>query len=269
LDLKLAPRIVSGDHLNQGKAAILFGPLVLAADESLLDGTRPPFPALALTNTDPRMLALTPETAPADWKTWPGAHLYRINATRRDGGAAFTTPLVPFADAGRTGARYKVWLPLAGQREANVLLYGSESRSRPGNLAGSINDDNLASGAVTFDGQPAPEDWFAVTLPAPADIRRIIFVQGTLFHDGGWFAGAPKFQVQREPGGAWETLGVPIGYPVTTTTDHGKLQAGWQLKLRLKEPVKAVAVRVIGVPAGGDNPHQAFASCAELQAFSY
>ena len=30
---------------------------------------------------------------------------------------------------------------------------------------------------------------------------------------------------------------------------------------------KACAVRVVGTPAGGDNPQQAFSSCAELQAF--
>jgi hypothetical protein len=35
-----------------------------------------------------------------------------------------------------------------------------------------------------------------------------------------------------------------------------------------KQPVTPVSVRVIGVPASGDNLQQAFASCAELQAFS-
>ena len=35
----------------------------------------------------------------------------------------------------------------------------------------------------------------------------------------------------------------------------------------LAKPVTALAVRVIGVPAGGDNPQQAFSSCARLQAF--
>jgi hypothetical protein len=33
------------------------------------------------------------------------------------------------------------------------------------------------------------------------------------------------------------------------------------------EEDKAIAVHVIGVPASGDSPKQAFASCAELQAF--
>jgi len=36
LKLNVEPRVVVGDHLNLGKAAVLYGPLVLAADESLL-----------------------------------------------------------------------------------------------------------------------------------------------------------------------------------------------------------------------------------------
>jgi hypothetical protein len=57
-------------------------------------------------------------------------------------------------------------------------------------------------------------------------------------------------------------------YPATTATDARDLRDGQVFSLRLREPVRAVAVRVIGRPASGDNPQQAFASCAELQAFS-
>jgi hypothetical protein len=38
--------------------------------------------------------------------------------------------------------------------------------------------------------------------------------------------------------------------------------------VRLPQPVTAVALRVLGKPASGDNPQQAFSSCAELQAFA-
>lgn len=269
LDLKLVPRTVAGDHFNQGKAAVLFGPLVLAADESLLDGSSRPLHALALPGSDLAALEVASADPTADWKTWPGARLFRINATLRDGGTAFTTRLVPFADAGRTGARYKVWLPLAGEREANVLLYGRESRSRNGNQSGSINDNDPDSGAATSDGRLASEDWFAVTLPVPTEIRRIVFVQGKLSPIGGWFVGPPRFQVRRDPDGPWETVGEPTGYPVTTANDHGKLRAGWLLKLQLPQSIRVVAVRIVGVPAGGDKPEQGYVSCAELQAFAF
>ena len=36
LRLKLEPRLITGDHGNRGKVALLYGPLVLAADEALL-----------------------------------------------------------------------------------------------------------------------------------------------------------------------------------------------------------------------------------------
>ena len=114
--------------------------------------------------------------------------------------------LIPFADAGATGTRYKVWLPLPQKPSGNLLLEGVESRSRPGNVTGSaINDDELQNPPVTFDGQPAKEDWFAVTLGTPTAIRRVVFMHGNHFHDGGWFdasAGKPKVEIQRANGGA-------------------------------------------------------------------
>ena len=66
---------------------------------------------------------------------------------------------------------------------------------------------------------------------------------------------------------AVETVGELSDYPATTATDNKKLKPGQTFTLCLPEPVKAVAVRVIGVPACGDNPKQAFSSCAELQGF--
>jgi hypothetical protein len=152
----------------------------------------------------------------------------------------------------------------------SLLAEGEESRSRQGNQHGQINDSDFDSFVVTFDGKPAKEDWFAVTLAAPASVRRVVFAHGKNFHDGGWFdasAGKPRVQVQRSKGSTWETVGELADYPATTTADNKKLKAGQTFTLRLPEPIKAVAVRVIGAPACGDKPTQAFSSCAELQAF--
>jgi hypothetical protein len=267
LRLKLAPRLIVGDHLNQGKVALCYGPLVLAADEALLAADGLTLNAIAIAKPDLAALAVTPEPAPAEFRTWPGAQVFRINAVARRSGKPVSVRLIGFADASATGARYKVWMPLAGVPVANLLFDGTESRSRPGNMRGSINDDDPQSGVVTFDGKGAAEDWFAVTLDAPATIRRVVFVQGKTFHDGGWFVGRPKVQIQRESNGAWEPVGEFAGYPAATATDGKKLGVGQSFTLRLPEPVKAVAVRVTGVPACGDSPKQAFAACAELQAF--
>ena len=99
----------------------------------------------------------------------------------------------------------------------------------------------------------------------------MVFKHGHNFHDGGWFdasAGKPRVQVQAKHGGAWETVAELAGYPATTATDHGKLRPGQAFEVRLAGKQSAVAVRVIGVPASGDNPSQAFSSCGELEAFS-
>ena len=271
LKLKLEPRVLVGDHLNEGKVAVLYGPLVLAADEALLanDG-QPSLNALALAKPGAAPFIVTPENAPPDRRTWPGAQCFRV-ASVTPNNTVSTARLVPFADAGITGARYKVWLPIAGNSSHNAALDGRESRSRPGNLSGSINDGDPASFVVTYDSTKAGEDWFAVTLPAPVKIKRIVFIHGKNFHDGGWFdtsAGKPRIQIQRTPEGAWETIGELSDYPETTAAKGDDARLTWankQFTFRLPVPTSVVAARVIGRPASGDNPAQAFVSCSELE----
>jgi len=271
LNLKQEARLVVGDHLNQGKVAILYGPLVLAVDEALLKTDGQTLGSFAIAKPDVTALALKPEPAPAGAKTWPGMQFFRVNAVNSKDGSPVKLHLISFADAGGTGSRYKIWLPLPKVPSGNVLLDGAESRSRPGNQPGSITDEDIQSLVVTFNGQPAKADWFAVTLTAPAQIRRVVFMHGNNFHDGGWFdasAGKPKVQIQREKDGTWETVGVLTDYPATTATGNADIHPGQAFTLRLAEPVSALAVRVLGVPACGDNPQQKFSSCAELQAFA-
>ncbi len=273
LNFPLEARVVIGDHLNQGKVALQYGPLVLCADEVLLTDEVKSLAAVTIANPEVAALAVTPEPAPDKLKTWPGAQVFRIKTQDRKTGAPVSVRLLPFADAGGTGTRYKVWLPLPRQlnsTNANLLLDGAESRSRPGNQPGSIIDEELQSPVVTFDGQPSKEDWFAVTLDAPAAIRRVVFRHGNIYHDGGWFdasAGKPKVQIQREHGGPWATIGELADYPATTASKNGSLKPGQAFTLQLASPVQALAVRVLGVPACGDNPNQSFSSCAELEAF--
>ncbi|MBK7405104.1 MAG: glycoside hydrolase family 127 protein [Phycisphaerales bacterium] len=271
LHMQLSPRIVLGDHLNRGRAALCYGPLVLAADEGLLASVHEPLNALALPEED--AVSVSPAPAPPDRSTWPGAQVFRIAATTRDGAQAFTAELVPFADAGMAGDDYRVWIPLAGEPNANLLLAGVESRSREGNVAGSINDDDLRSIVTTFDGNIAEEDWFAVTLAHPVTARRVTFTHGKNFHDGGWFdtsRGRSRVQIRRPGAGDWTTIGELEDYPPTTAAvgQHDRLTwSDRQFTLRLEEPATFTAVRVVGTPSYGDNPSQAFSSCAELQAF--
>lgn len=284
LALRLEPKVIVGDHKNQGRIAVLYGPLVLGADAALLESPgqeSQSLPLKAVAAAGPMLtdLNLKPEPAPAKVKTWPGAQVFRMNGVTRTAvdslpaGSPIFVRLIPFADAGGTGTDYKVWIPLrsAAAAGSNVLLEGREARSRRGNLNGSINDDDLQSAVVTWDGKPAAQDWFGVTLDQPVSIARVIFAHGQTFHDGGWFdcsVGKPQVQLLLATNGDWETVGALDSYPATTAMSPAGLHSGQTFTCTLKEPVKACAVRVIGKPACGDNPQQAFSSCAELQGYS-
>ena len=90
------------------------------------------------------------------------------------------------------------------------------------------------------------------------------------FPDGGWFdasAGKPRIQIQTSKGGEWQDAGELRDYPATTATSAATLRDGVMFTCQLAAPVKVISVRVVGKPAGGNNPNQAFSSCAELQAF--
>jgi hypothetical protein len=153
----------------------------------------------------------------------------------------------------------------------SVLAYGTEARSRDGNVDGAITDGDPGTFVVTFDGRTQPEDWFSVVLPSAFTINRVVFTQGRLFHDGGWFdasAGRPRIQLQTEAGGPWTDAGGLADYPPTTATDRATLQEGQAFTLKLAAAARVFGVRVIGKPASGDSPAQAFASCAELEAFA-
>ncbi|MGD0813692.1 MAG: beta-L-arabinofuranosidase domain-containing protein [Verrucomicrobiota bacterium] len=265
LNYTLASRLEMGAHGNAGKAALTYGPFVLAYDQARNPGA-PKAIAMGFKDTNVQV---------AD-SFEPGSYLKFSTALRTFSGQLVRAKLVPFADAGRDGAVYRIWLaapevPLAGI--ADLLIQGQESRSRHGNLAGSINAGDTSSFVVTFDNQKQDEDWYAVTLDKPVTIRRVVFVAGSIFHDGGWFdasAGKPRIQVQREAGGGWEPLAEIGDYPATTARDSASLRnpsrrtfTAW-----LAKPEKVAGVRVIGKPACGDNPQQAFSSCAELQAFA-
>jgi len=264
VSFSLPARLTPGVHGNEGRATLQYGPLVLAYDAARNPG------GLA-----PRVVGLT-EASAKDLRFREVAGLplaFEAPVVGADGKSA-TATLTPFAEAGGTGGRYQVWLRAPGvalPRNESLFGFGEESRSRPGNVGGEISDGDTGTFVVTFDGEPRAEDWFMVRRAEPASIRRVVFAHGKSFHDGGWFdasAGKPRIEVQREKDGPWTSVGTLDGYPATTATDSKGLREGQLFTLRLPEAVRAVAVRVVGKPAGGDNPRQAFASCAELQAFA-
>jgi hypothetical protein len=265
LDFNLEPRVIVGDHKNEGKIAIMYGPLVLAADEALLGTERLPIRAVSISKPDLAALAIKPEPAPEKVKTWPHALVFHCNVLAREQPQEIR--LIPFADAGSLGQSYKIWLPLC----RNVLADGTESRSRKGDGTGSINDEDDSSFVNTSDGTWPKEDWYAVTLPEAKTIARVVFIHGKTVNVGGWFdasTGKPRIQIQTSSGGAWEDAGELKDYPATTGSNAGPLNEGESFSCQLAAPVKVFGVRVLGKPAFGGNPNQAFSSCAELQTFN-
>lgn len=266
LDLHLAVRVVKGEKTNANRSALLWGPLVLAYDTKRNPGLPPPG-ALALAGNTPPTLSRGSRTTLAFTE--------KVRTAARAGQTARNAVFVPFAEAGADGGRYQVWLRAPGSElgaSDSLLAFGQETRSRPGNAEGTITDGDANTFVVTFNGQKPEMDWFSVTLDTPVSVRRIVFAHGHAFHDGGWFdvAGGdkPRVEVRRAPGGPWESVGTLADYPDTTATNAKNLKNGQTFTLRLAEPQIVVAVRVVGKPACGDNPKQAFASCGELEAFA-
>lgn len=127
LQLPVEPRVVVGDHGNQGKAAICYGPVVLAADFGLLNDETRSIDSIALASTDPTKLQIVPEPAPGAFKTWPDAKAYLVNVVVEGSGATRTRiRFVPFAVAGTTGKNFKVWIPLS--KTANGLVLSISDR---------------------------------------------------------------------------------------------------------------------------------------------
>jgi hypothetical protein len=263
----LGSRVNTGEYTHAGRASLAWGPFVLAY-ESAANATLPAAHLLGLTRP---ASVLAPQ---------PGQPLTFeadvVPITQQ--GVARKARFLTFADAGTDRGLFRVWMRAPGAATPgpgeSLLIGGQESRSRNGNVVGSINDDDFESLVTTFDGQLVAEDWFAVTLERPVTARRVVFSHGNNFHDGGWFdtqSGKPRVQVQRSPNGAWETVGEMDEYPDATATDAKQVQ-WWsrdsRFSLQLKKPETFVALRVIGKPASGDNPKQNFVSCMELQAFS-
>lgn len=266
LRFRLEPRAIAGEHGNIGLTSLQWGPFVLAYDQKRNPGL--PLPALVA-------LADSQDRKPFELNAGStGALLFstRLLSARQSG--VHPAILVPFADAGADGGRYAVWLRSPGTPppiNASLFAYANESRSEAGNVEGSIADGDTESFVVTFNSRAQAEAFFCVQTEPSVEFRRVVFAHGRTFHDGGWFdtsTGRPRVEVKSAPAASWEKIGELTDYPETTATHNAGLKDGQSFSLKLPNPVKAVALRIVGRPACGDNPRQAFASCSEIQAFA-
>jgi hypothetical protein len=261
IQMRLADRLIVGDHGNAGKAAVMHGPLVLALGREKNRG-------VAALNR----IGLGAGRTSIDLRLGKGLEFRAQGFVRGKGQVDLA--LVPFADVGSDGkSLFKVWIPMeVPEAVTESLLSGLPwTASRKGNVGGDITDDDFSTFAVTFDERSAAEDTYAVQWSKPRRISRVVFGHGHTFHDGGWFdtsggANRPRVEVQTEKGGAWRLVATLADYPATTASDSRGLKDCQKFEARFA-PILVVGVRVAGVPARGDNPAQSFSSCVELQAF--
>jgi len=259
IEMDLSPRLVPGGHSYPDHVALERGPQVLAL-EAALNPAVPYMHRAAPRTMNPAQITLADATAalPAGWG---GTQAYAIDGLAS--GKPQTLVLVPFADA----VNYRVWLPRPDRvtvGQVAVSAFGRESWSRTGSVLGSICDERGDTYRTTFEGAPAREDWYAVEMDEPADIARVVYRHGKVFENGGWFdtsAGKPSIQVRRSRNGPWETVATLETYPAFTSAGIPGLRDGDPYAVRLKQPVHALAVRIVGRPA------RAFSSCAELAAY--
>jgi DUF1680 family protein len=98
LSFRLGPEMRLGGFTNSGRAALSWGPFVLAYDQSRNPGL--PEPNIVGLVSDSPLLTLDPEAVLA----WRGKVL------NLDSGNTMPARFVPFADAGSSAGTYRVWL---------------------------------------------------------------------------------------------------------------------------------------------------------------
>lgn len=120
MDLHPKPRVIEGHHENEGKVAVLFGPLVLAAEGGLDSIQSQGEVMIAIPASRMSALSLTPTESVSRLKTVGDTQAFQIEAISTKGtdsmraGQPVEALLVPIADAGCDGRPYRVWLPLSG-----------------------------------------------------------------------------------------------------------------------------------------------------------
>ncbi len=98
LAFTIAARLVRGDHGNAGRAAMTWGPFVLACDQKR-NAALPPLDTLRFAESKPR---LAPET--------DRELSFHAKVVGGDSGQPVTATFTTFADAGADGGEYRVWL---------------------------------------------------------------------------------------------------------------------------------------------------------------
>ena len=255
--IDMEPQLLPGGASYPKSVAIRRGPQVLAVERAV----NPDLAYLHLTAPKRSAIRLREAKAPGWW----GSQVYALDATvvadgkRRDREVL----LVPFADANE----YTVWLskPEAlSTAPVAVTALGKETWSRAGDIEGSICDERTDTFRRALGNGVAKEDWYAVEMTEPREIRRVVFRHGKVFDNGGWFdtsAGKPRIEIKRAKDSPWESIATLDSYPSADSSSPPQITDGQPFEMKLAQPVRALAIRIAGKPA------RDFSSCAELSGY--
>ncbi len=102
-------KVIIGTHTNEGKLALMYGPLVLAVDERFLPEGVDPLKAVTVTPEEKLPVKVVPVNS--DEALWEGEKVFETDGILlTDSQNRFKLPLTDFAHAGAKGTRFAVWL---------------------------------------------------------------------------------------------------------------------------------------------------------------
>lgn len=263
LDFGYMWKIIKGTGANDGLFALQHGPVFFAYDYAANSDASP-----SVYNTyEMDLKELSPRLYKQDGQWIAEVSGYNGDGLRR------RFKLLPYMDAGQD-TYFSVWLRDHAQRERNLLsmfTQAHESVSRKGSNRGSIADNCTNTFSSTDNGGKLAEDYFEVNAGWRCEFNIIVFHHGKTLPNGGWFdtsKGKPRVQIHL-PGGGFKDVAVLENYPDTTAEDPGLLrdQQAFRVVIPKEKRENAFGVRIVGVPAHGNNPDQNFATCSELKVF--
>ncbi|MCS7254888.1 MAG: glycoside hydrolase family 127 protein [Armatimonadota bacterium] len=110
LEFTMKLRTVIGTHTNEGKMALMYGPLVLAVDERHLPAEARPLDAISMPSEDAEKLPLKIAPISGSSALWAGEAAFETDGIILGKESKFKLRLTDFAHAGAKGSAFTVWI---------------------------------------------------------------------------------------------------------------------------------------------------------------
>jgi len=281
LQLPVVAGLVPGEHGDQGRAALTYGPLIFALDEPSISAAGQSISTVRLAGRTAEDIHLTVQRQASG--ATPGTLGLSLEADviacksgpSVQAGQRLRARFLPFSEAGANGAAYRIWVQLPQQGDENLLAYGKAFGSEPAKDFGAINDGNPATHVAFEPVKPGEEVWAGVRLEAPARLVAFKYWSGTIIWDDGrlyypgWFDTSkelPRIEVMTSADSPWQCVGSLEAYPRTKADHWPEIEDAKGFSLQLAKPVVAVAVRIVGRVSGGGDLRHSSLSIGELEA---